>query len=100
MGRMLRMRQWNMSVLPSPFPDNGIEINGTHTGDNIQLDYAVYGVMGFKADLQPTDINFQLNRRPEACRVYDELVQVYPNMRDEIRRRLPQARTDAHCGAN
>jgi TolA-binding protein len=42
----------------------------------------------------------RLNRRPEACRVYDELVQVYPNMRDEIRRRLPQARTDAHCGAN
>jgi len=66
MGRMLRLRQWNMSVLPSPFPDNGIEINGTHTGENVQLDYAVYGVMGFKADLQPTDINFQLNRRPEA----------------------------------
>jgi len=42
----------------------------------------------------------RLNRRPEACRVYDELAQVYPNMRDEIRRRLPQARTDAHCGAN
>src|SRR5207237_6354300 len=42
----------------------------------------------------------RLNRRPEACRVYDELAQVYPNMRDEIRRRLPQARTGAHCGAN
>ena len=39
----------------------------------------------------------RLNRRPEACRVYDELVQVYANMRDEIRRRLPQARNDAHC---
>ena len=39
----------------------------------------------------------RLNRRPEACRVYDELVQVYSNMRDEIRRRLPQARNDAHC---
>jgi TolA-binding protein len=42
----------------------------------------------------------RLNRRPEACRVYDELAQVYPNMRDEIRRRLPQARTDAHCQSN
>jgi TolA-binding protein len=42
----------------------------------------------------------RLNRRPEACRVYDELVQVYPQMRDEIRRRLPQARTDAHCQSN
>ncbi|MBV9883582.1 MAG: hypothetical protein JO276_11285 [Sphingomonadaceae bacterium] len=39
----------------------------------------------------------RLNRRPEACRVYDELAQVYSNMRDEIRRRLPQARNDAHC---
>jgi len=39
----------------------------------------------------------RLNRRPEACRVYDELIQVYSNMRDEIRRRLPQARNDAHC---
>ena len=41
----------------------------------------------------------RLNRRPEACRVYDELAQVYPNMRDYIRTRLPQARTDARCGA-
>jgi TolA-binding protein len=42
----------------------------------------------------------RLNRRPEACRVYDELAQVYPQMRDEIRRRLPEARTDAHCQPN
>jgi TolA-binding protein len=42
----------------------------------------------------------RLNRRPEACRVYDELAQVYPNVRDELRRRLPQARTDAHCQSN
>ncbi len=40
----------------------------------------------------------RLNRRTEACRVYDELAQVYPNMRDFIRTRLPQARTDARCG--
>lgn len=39
----------------------------------------------------------RLNRRTEACRVYDELAQVYPNMRDFIRTRLPQARTDARC---
>ncbi len=41
----------------------------------------------------------RLNRRAEACRVYDELEQVYPSMRDFIRTRLPQARTDARCGA-
>jgi TolA-binding protein len=41
----------------------------------------------------------RLNRRAEACRVYDELAQVYPAMRDFIRTRLPQARTDARCDA-
>ncbi len=39
----------------------------------------------------------RLNRRAEACRVYDELAQVYPNMRDFIRTRLPEARTAARC---
>lgn len=42
----------------------------------------------------------RLNRRAEACRVYDELAQVYPEMRDFIRTRLPQARTDARCSAS
>jgi len=66
MGRMLRLRQWNMSVLPSPFPDNGVEINGTKwLGKDVQLDYAAYGVMGFKADNNPLDIDFRLNRSPQ-----------------------------------
>jgi TolA-binding protein len=39
----------------------------------------------------------RLNRRAEACRVYDELASVYADMRAEIRRRIPQARTDARC---
>ena len=29
----------------------------------------------------------RLNRRTEACRVYDELARVYPNMRDQLRSR-------------
>lgn len=41
----------------------------------------------------------QLDRLTEACRVYDELEQVYPSMRDFLRQRLPQARTAARCGA-
>jgi hypothetical protein len=66
MGRMLRLRTWNMGVLPSPFPDNGIELNGTHWfGDTTQLDYAVYAVEGFKsADEHPLDIDFKQNRMP------------------------------------
>jgi hypothetical protein len=67
MGRMLRMRQWNMGVLPSPFPDSGIEVDGTKSfGEALALDYAAYAVTGFKAAAQPLDIDFQLSRRPEA----------------------------------
>lgn len=66
MGRMLRMRTWNLGVLPSPFPDNGIEINGTHWfGDSTQLDYAAYLVQGFRSnDVHPLDIEFVLSRTP------------------------------------
>lgn len=39
----------------------------------------------------------KLNRRLEACRVYDELATEYPNMRDFIRQRLPAARREARC---
>lgn len=42
----------------------------------------------------------RLNRRTEACRVYDELVRVYPNVRDQIRSQIPQARRAARCAAN
>ena len=59
MGRMLRMNEWNLGVIPSPFPDNGIEIGGTHWfGDAAQLDYAVYAVSGFKADEGSPDIEW------------------------------------------
>jgi TolA-binding protein len=40
-----------------------------------------------------------LNRRPEACRVYDELAATYPNMRQWLRERLPEARRTARCTA-
>jgi len=39
----------------------------------------------------------RLNRRTEACRVYDELEQGYPSMRAFVRDRLPEARTQARC---
>ena len=42
----------------------------------------------------------QLNRRTEACRVYDELARVYPNVRQPLRDQLPQARRAARCSAS
>ncbi len=59
MGRMLRKDEWNLGVLPSPFPDNGVEVDGTHWfGQTAQLDYAVYAVSGFKAADGATDLDW------------------------------------------
>lgn len=63
MGRMLRRDEWNMSVLPSPYVDNGLEINGTHWfGDDVQLDYAAYIVSGLKGSPDGTDLDFIQSR--------------------------------------
>ena len=63
MGRMLRNTAWGYSVLPSPFPDNGFEVDGTHWfGSKAELDYAAYGVAGFRTTgPTPIDINFPLS---------------------------------------
>jgi hypothetical protein len=63
MGRMLRPTEWNLGVLPSPFPDNGIEIGGTHWfGERAQLDYAAYAVSGFRAPTGSNDIVWALSQ--------------------------------------
>ena len=65
MGRMLRFEQWSQGVLPSPFPDNGVEVNGTHWfGSGLELDYALYAVTGFKADRGAFDLDFKQSRMP------------------------------------
>jgi hypothetical protein len=59
MGRMLRWQEWNLGVLPSPFPDNGIELNGTHWfGERVQLDYAAYAVVGFRGEATSLDLEW------------------------------------------
>lgn len=63
MGRMLRLRDWNMGVLPSPFPDNGVEIDGSHWfGDVVELDWAAYAVSGFKGAESSLDLDFVQSR--------------------------------------
>ena len=66
MGRMLRNSDWNAGVIPSPFPDNGLEIDGTHWfGEAAQFDYAVYGVAGFRTTgPNVQDIDFADSRFP------------------------------------
>jgi hypothetical protein len=63
MGRMLRLRDWNMSVLPAPYVDNGLEVNGTQWfGDDVQLDYAAYVMSGFKGANDALDLDFAQSR--------------------------------------
>jgi hypothetical protein len=64
MGRMLRLREYNLGVLPAPYVDNGLEIGGTHWfGYSFQLDYAVYAVGGLRGGDTDVDIDFQAMRR-------------------------------------
>jgi hypothetical protein len=65
MGRMLRLREWNMGVLPAPWVDNGIEVGGTFFGDSGQLDYALYAIGGPKAGADAVDFDFIQSRTPD-----------------------------------
>jgi hypothetical protein len=63
MGRMLRLREFNLGVLPAPYVDQGIEVNGTHWfGDAVQLDYAVHAVGGLRAGQGDLDVDFIQSR--------------------------------------
>ncbi len=67
MGRMLRLNDWNMSVLPAPWVDNGIEVNGTHFfGSEAQLDYALYAVGGPRGSSGAFDFEYKLSRSGES----------------------------------
>jgi hypothetical protein len=67
MGRMVRFREWNEGILPTPWVDNGVEVSGTHElGDVAQLDYAVYAMAGPKGSAQDFDFDFVQSRSPES----------------------------------
>lgn len=67
MGRMVRLQEWNLGVMPSPWVDNGIEINGTlFLGEGAQVDYATYAVAGPRAGIDATDFDYKLSRSGEA----------------------------------
>jgi len=65
MGRMLRLREWNMGVLPTPWVESGVEIGGTVFASSGQLDYAVYAVSGPKAGADAADFDFIRSRSPD-----------------------------------
>ena len=67
MGRMLRLTEWNMGILPSPWVDNGVELSGAHYfTDDVRLDYAAYAVGGPRAGNDAADFDYKLSRSGEA----------------------------------
>jgi hypothetical protein len=67
MGRMLRISEWNMGILPSPWVDNGLELSGTHFfSRGLQIDYAAYAIGGPRAATDATDFEYRLSRSGEA----------------------------------
>jgi hypothetical protein len=59
MGRMLRMREYNLGVLPAPYVDQGVEINGMHWfGRRVQFDYALYAIGGLRAGQADFDVDW------------------------------------------
>ncbi len=65
MGRMLRLRDFNMSILPAPYVDNGLELRGTiGLGEVADLDYAAYVIGGLRGGADATDVDFVQSRSP------------------------------------
>jgi hypothetical protein len=65
MGRMVRLREWGMSILPAPYVDSGVELRGTfYLGEeeNVHIDYRAYIVGGFRGGAQATDIEWVRSR--------------------------------------
>lgn len=62
MGRMLRRNQFNLAVLPEPYPDNGLELFGTVRGEVAELSYSAYAVAGLKGDAATSDLDFIRSR--------------------------------------
>ena len=63
MGRMVRIGEWNMGILPSPWVDNGVELSGAHFfSDSIQLDYAAYAIGGPRGAADAADFDYKLSR--------------------------------------
>ena len=62
MGRMLRRNSFNLTVLPEPYPDNGVELFGTLRGDTMELAYSAYAVAGLKGNASTGDLDFVRSR--------------------------------------
>lgn len=61
MGRMLRRAEFNLAIVPEPYPDNGVELFGAF-GEEVELSYSAYVVAGLKGNAAVGDIDFVRSR--------------------------------------
>ena len=93
-----RWNSWTRNLLGRAYLDDGKPATAARVllanyQDNPQGDRAADSLFYLGEALT------RLNRRTEACRVYDELARVYPNAREQLRSQIPQARRAARCAA-
>ncbi|MCC6621631.1 MAG: hypothetical protein IT385_10280 [Deltaproteobacteria bacterium] len=63
MGRMLHLRDWNMSILPAPYVDSGMQIAwAPELGQDVGLELSAYVVGGLRASANATDVDFIQSR--------------------------------------
>lgn len=67
MGRMLRLREWNMSVLPAPYVDSGLQATYSPAlSECVDLELSAYVVGGLRGNNDATDVDFVQSRSGEA----------------------------------
>jgi len=66
MGRMLRLRDWNMSVLPAPYVDSGLQMSWTPAAsDTVDFEFSGYVIGGLRGSNGATDVDFAQSRSGE-----------------------------------
>jgi len=67
MGRMLHLRAWNMSVLPAPYVDSGLQVTYSPAlSECVDLEVSAYVVGGLRGNNDATDVDFVQSRSGEA----------------------------------
>lgn len=66
MGRMIRLREWNMSVLPAPYVDSGAQVTWAPAlSESSELEVSAYVIGGLRGSADATDVDFIQSRSGE-----------------------------------
>lgn len=67
MGRMLHLRDWNMSILPAPYVDSGMQVSyAPALSECADLEITAYVIGGLRGGSDASDVDFVQSRSGEA----------------------------------